>query len=432
MKRLKRQMKMTAAVTALMVSLSLASCNQDTTWTYRTEDGAYEVTSGMYVGMSISAYNSGYSQTDVDTSQPLYDQQIGSVDALTWVQQEVDNLAKKYLAVETKFEEYGLSFTEEEQSYIDSYIEYYWNYLGSSYEDEGCGQESYTKLMTNSFKESQLFYHIYGEGGEREVTEEELRDLFNQQYAHVNIFDVDCSDDEGNPLEGHELEIVEERVANLIERLDNGEDFETVKADYEAEVEAEQAAEEEAASSDTSSDETSSEETSASESSASSEESAASEESSAVSEDTGSSASSETSEVSEDASSTESSSSSEETASSETSEESSSSDTSSDTETDTDTSVYINTDTTSYPEELVTLLMDASAGEYGSWNDEDGTIYVWVRLENDDTGFETYRDTILQNEKWEEYTQLEQDWINGMTFVQNDAAIRKHNPKNLE
>lgn len=432
MKRLKRQMKMTAAVTALMVSLSLASCNQDTTWTYRTEDGAYEVTSGMYVGMSISAYNSGYSQTDVDTSQPLYDQQIGSVDALTWVQQEVDNLAKKYLAVETKFEEYGLSFTEEEQSYIDSYIEYYWNYLGSSYEDEGCGQESYTKLMTNSFKESQLFYHIYGEGGEREVTEEELRDLFNQQYAHVNIFDVDCSDDEGNPLEGHELEIVEERVANLIERLDNGEDFETVKADYEAEVEAEQAAEEEAASSDTSSDETSSEETSASESSASSEESAASEESSAVSEDTSSSASSETSEVSENASSTESSSSSEETASSETSEESSSSDTSSDTETDTDTSVYINTDTTSYPEELVTLLMDASAGEYGSWNDEDGTIYVWVRLENDDTGFETYRDTILQNEKWEEYTQLEQDWINGMTFVQNDAAIRKHNPKNLE
>ena len=432
MKRLKRQMKMTAAVTALMVSLSLASCNQDTTWTYRTEDGAYEVTSGMYVGMSISAYNSGYSQTDVDTSQPLYDQQIGSVDALTWVQQEVDNLAKKYLAVETKFEEYGLSFTEEEQSYIDSYIEYYWNYLGSSYEDEGCGQESYTKLMTNSFKESQLFYHIYGEGGEREVTEEELRDLFNQQYAHVNIFDVDCSDDEGNPLEGHELEIVEERVANLIERLDNGEDFETVKADYEAEVEAEQAAEEESASSDTSPDETSSEETSASESSASSEESAASEESSAVSEDTSSSASSETSEVSEDASSTESSSSSEETASSETSEESSSSDTSSDTETDTDTSVYINTDTTSYPEELVTLLMDASAGEYGSWNDEDGTIYVWVRLENDDTGFETYRDTILQNEKWEEYTQLEQDWINGMTFVQNDAAIRKHNPKNLE
>ena len=200
MKRLKRQMKMTAAVTALMVSLSLASCNQDTTWTYRTEDGAYEVTSGMYVGMSISAYNSGYSQTDVDTSQPLYDQQIGSVDALTWVQQEVDNLAKKYLAVETKFAEYGLSFTEEEQSYIDSYIEFYWEYLGSSYEEEGCGQESYTKLMTNSFKESQLFYHIYGEGGEREVTEEELRVLEAEPQYEVRFFLVELAGKIGNWL----------------------------------------------------------------------------------------------------------------------------------------------------------------------------------------------------------------------------------------
>lgn len=431
MKRLKRQMKMTAAVTALMVSLSLASCNQDTTWTYRTEDGAYEVTSGMYVGMSISAYNSGYSQTDVDTSKPLYDQQIGSVDALTWVQQEADNLAKKYLAVDSKFDEYGLSFTEDEQSYIDSYIEYYWNYLGETYEDEGCGQASYTKLMTNSFKESQLFYHIYGEGGEREVTEEELRDLFNQQYAHVNVFDVDCSDDEGKPLEGHALEIVEEKVAGLIERLDNGEDFETVKADYEAEVEAEKAAEEEA-SSDTSSDETST-----SEPDASSEESAASEESSAVSEELTEEdpngediESSETAEPADDAVSSEPETASEPETSSETSEADDAG--SEETDADTDTSVYINSDTSSYPEELISTLMEASAGEYGSFNDEDGTIYVWIRLENDDEGFETYRNTILQNEKWEEYTQLEQDWINGMTFVENDAAIRKHNPKHLE
>ena len=76
--------------------------------------------------------------------------------------------------------------------------------------------------------------------------------------------------------------------------------------------------------------------------------------------------------------------------------------------------------------------MDASAGEYGSYNDEDGTIYVWIRLENDDEGFETYRNTILQNEKWDEFTQYEQDWVNGMTFVENDPAIRKHNPKHLE
>ena len=228
MKRLKRQMKMTAAVTALMVSLSLASCDQDTTWTYRTEDWAYEVTSGMYVGMSISAYNSGYSQTDVDTSQPLYDQQIGSVDALTWVQQEVDNLAKKYLAVETKFEEYGLSFTEEEQSYIDSYIEYYWNYLGSSYEDEGCGQESYTNLMTNSFKESQLFYHIYGEGGEKEIAADEVKDTMYKNFIIADMLQASFSG-----LEDDEITETKEQFDKYAEELKAGtKTFEEVYNDY--------------------------------------------------------------------------------------------------------------------------------------------------------------------------------------------------------
>ena len=348
--------------TAALCALPLAACNQDTSWTYRTADGKYEVTSGMYVGMSISAYNEGYSQEGVDTSQSLYGQQIGSVDGLTWVEQRVDNLAKKYLAVEAKFDEYGLSFTEDEQAYIDSYIDYYWSYAGATYEDEGCGETSYQKLATNSFKESQLFFDIYGVDGERAVSEEELRGLFDEQYAHINIFDVDASDEEGEPLTGHPLEIVEEKVDELIGRLDDGDGFEAVKADYEAEVEAEAAAEEGETAEDTAADETADEAA----------------------------------------------------------------------EAETDTSGYINAETSSYPEELVSTLMEASDGEYGSFNDGDGTIYVWIRLENDDEGFETYRDTILQNEKWEEFTQYEQDWVNGMTFTENDASIRKHSPKHLE
>ena len=351
--------------TAALCALPLAACNQDTSWTYRTADGKYEVTSGMYVGMSLNAYNEGFSQEGVDTAQSLYGQQIGSVDGLTWVEQRVDNLAKKYLAVESKFDEYGLSFSEDEQAYVDSYVDYIWSYMGASYEDEGCGEESYRKLVTNSFKESQLFYDIYGVDGERAVSEEELRGLFDEQYAHINIFDVDAADEEGEPLTGHPLEIVEEKVGELIGQLDDGADFETVKADYEAEVEAAEAAGEE--------------------------------------EDADAAA---------------------EAASEETADETA--------EEETDTSAYINAETSSYPEELVTTLMEASDGAYGSYDDGEGTIYVWIRLENDDEGFEAYRDTILQNEKWEEFTQYEQDWVNGMTFTENDVSIRKHSPKHLE
>ncbi len=337
-----------AAACALAAG-ALSSCNQDTSWTYRTDDGAYEVTSGMYIGMSISAYNEGMSQEGMDTSAPLYGQQIESKDALDWVISRTESIAKKYLAVESKFDAYSLAFTEEEQSNIDSYVDYYWSYLSGSYEPQGCSENSYRKLMTNSFKESQLFFAIYGEGGERAVSDDDLRAIFDEQYAHINVFQVDASDEEGEPLTGNELEIKQKEVDGILEDLENGTDFESVKAEYD-----------------------SSDKDSASEEEKSGEE------------------------VKE-----------------------------------TDTSFYITT-SSSYPEDLVTALFDASAGEFGSFNDEEGTFYIWTKLDNDDAGFDTYRDTILQNEKWEEFTQYEQDWVNGMTFVTNDASLKKHSPKNLE
>ena len=404
MKILKAVLKSAALFAACALAVgSLSSCNQDTSWTYRTSDGAYEVTSGMYIGLSINAYNEAMSQDGIDTSTSLYSQQIDSQDALDWVVNRTDTLAKKYLAVESKFDEYGLSFSEDEQSYIDSYIDYYWSYVSSSYEEQGCAETSYRKLLTNSFKESQLFFDIYGEDGERAVSVDDLRAIFDEQYAHVNVFQVDASDENGEALTGNELEIKQKEVDRILEDLENGTDFETVKAEYTATSNDE----------DTSSDAETSEEASEATSEESSEE---------VSEETSEAASEESSEeVSEETS---------ETASEETSEEST--EETSTEEEDSDTSFYITSDDTTYPEDVVTALFDAQAGEYGSYYDEDGTFYIWSRLENDDEGFESYRDTILQNEKWEEFTQYEQDWVNGMTFETNDASLKKHSPKHLE
>ncbi len=337
-------------VTCAVAAASLASCGQDTSWTYRTEDGKYEVTSGMYIGLSMNAYNEGYSQSGIDSSTPLYEQQINSQNSLDWVKNRTDTLAKKYLAVEEKFDAYGLSFSEDEQTYIDSYISYYWQYMSSTYETAGCAEKSYTSLMTNSFKESQLFFDIYGEDGERAVSADELREIFDEQYAHINVFQVDASDEDGEALTGKDLEIKQQEADKLVERVKDGESFEDVKTEYTA-------------SASDSSDNTASDES---------------------------------------------------------------------TDTSSDTSSYIQESSTSYPEDLVKALFAADAGDCGSYDDGDGTIYVWTKLANDDDGFATYRDGILQNEKWEEFTQYEQDWVNSMSFVTNDASIKKHSPKNLE
>ena len=350
---MKRFQKFAAAAAALTLTAALTSCGStDTSWTYRTEDGTYEVTSGMYIGMSISAYNEGYGSEGIDTSTPLYDQQVDGKEALDWVVSRTDRLCREYLAVEQKFDEYGLSFDADEQSYIDNYINYYWSYISQSYEPQGCGEESYRKIVVNSFKQSQLFTDIYGEGGEREVPVEDLRAIFDEQYAHVNLLQVDASDENGDPLTGKALELKAEEAEKMVQQLQDGESFESVRAAYEA---------------------TQSEED-------------------------------ETADTADTA----------------------------ETEEETDTSTYILTDTTYYPEDLTKALFDAKAGDFGQFDDGDGTIYVWAKYANDDEGFETYRDTILQTEKWDEFETLVQDWSNGISVTTNDASIKKHTPKNLE
>ncbi len=346
---MKHMKKLAAAAAALTLTAALTSCGADTSWTYRAADGTYEVTSGMYIGMSISAYNEGFSAEGIDTSAPLYDQQVDGKDALDWVVSRTDRLCREYLAVEQKFDEYDLSFDADEQSYIDSYINYYWSYVSQSYEPQGCGEESYRKIVANSFKQSQLFTTIYGEGGEREVPVEELRAIFDEQYAHVNLFQVDASDEDGEPLTGKALELKIEEAEEMVQQLQDGESFESVRAAYEASQNEED----------------------------------------------------ETADTAE-------------------------------TEEETDTSTYILSDNTYYPEDLTKALFDAKAGDFGQFDDGDGTIYVWAKYANDDEGFETYRDTILQTEKWDEFETLVQDWSNGISIVTNDASIKKHTPKNLE
>ena len=62
----------------------------------------------------------------------------------------------------------GLSFTDEEESSFNNNVELYWTTLrmSSTYEGEGCGKESFTKILRNSAKKNKIFEAVYGEGGE--------------------------------------------------------------------------------------------------------------------------------------------------------------------------------------------------------------------------------------------------------------------------
>ena len=395
--------KLTAGLLTLSLTASLAGCSADTSWAYRSANA--EITSGMYIGLSIAAVQSASMVEGVDTSLSLFDQEIEGYDGLTWVTNETEKLARQYLATEEKFLEMGLSFTEEEQAAIDNYAENYWAYVSSYYEDEGCGQTSFTKLVTNTEKQNKIFDAIYGEGGEQEVSEEELRKAYEENYVKASYFVVPLTDDEGEKLEDSKLDARKKQAELLLERIQNGENFETVKADYEA------------------SEEETEEETSS--------ETAESSEATESSETTESSEAAESSETTESSEITESSEATESSEVAESSEATESSETAETSETEaTDTSEYMYKEG-SYPSLLLDALFEALDGDVGMTEDTN-YIYIWQKQSLDDTGFEGLRSTILSQLKGEDFTALIEEWATALDMTANEPSLKKHSPKNLD
>ncbi len=224
--------KIASGVLALLLAGSMTACGGDTTWAYRSGDSV--VTSGMYVGLSIDALNSAYSLEGYDSTKSPFAQDLENQDSVQWLKKKAAQLSREYLAVKQKFTEMGLSFTEEEQASLEANIEFYWTTLGMSetYTEAGCGKESFTKIFANSSKRSKIFEAIYGEGGEKEVPESELKTIFQNDYAKGTYITVSLLDENGEALTGDALTAKKEEAQKLADRVAGGEDIEKVKAQY--------------------------------------------------------------------------------------------------------------------------------------------------------------------------------------------------------
>ena len=224
--------KIASGALALLMAASLTACGGDTSWAYRSENAT--VTSGMYVGLSIQALNSAFAVDGYDSSKSPFKQDLEGKDGTQWIQDKAAELSREYLAVEEKFQEMGLSFTDEEESSFNNNVELYWTTLrmSSTYEGEGCGKESFAKILRNSAKKNKIFETVYGEGGEKEVPVDELKTIFATDYAKGTYITVSLTDSDGNALTGADLIAKKDEAQKLLDQINGGEDIEKVKAEY--------------------------------------------------------------------------------------------------------------------------------------------------------------------------------------------------------
>lgn len=221
--------KITALLAAAALTFSLAGCGEDTIYIGTSQGN--DIPSGLYIYYLLNAYYSAQSyMTEEDTD--VFAITIEEQNARDWMISTAKSDLMEYLAIEQKFDEYGLELSEDEVDAAKINIDSMWEYYGSVYEGYGISEDSFLKAYKNTLKADKLFDAVYGEDGDREVPEDDIRVYMLENYALVNYISMNLVDGEGNLLKSDGKAERMDMAKDYVERAKNGEDLDELNYEY--------------------------------------------------------------------------------------------------------------------------------------------------------------------------------------------------------
>ena len=213
--------RLTAIALCGALVASLAGCSgADTTWIAKYGDT--KLPAGVYIATMMDVYSEAKYRVP-DQKGDLLSQQIDEVNADEWICNETMNRVKEHIAIDQLFDEMGLSFTEEQQKQIDDSFTYQWGMLQKIYELNGVGETSLKLNLENNAKVNVLFQAIYGKDGTKAVSDEELLDKIEQDYAKTQYILLSKVDNTGTALPEDKLATVKELAESYLARAQAGE-----------------------------------------------------------------------------------------------------------------------------------------------------------------------------------------------------------------
>ncbi|WP_143826218.1 hypothetical protein [Scatolibacter rhodanostii] len=180
--------KFTAPVALLFVLFSLAGCySEKNLWA--AKKGDLTLPTGGYIYYLNSAASTA--RTKVSSDQEVLKSEIDGVKAETWIRNTAEESVRSFFYINDKFSEMGLSLNEEDVTQMESYTESMWSYYSTSMESFGISKESFQLAYTDfSLKQSAVFNALYGAGGEKAVSDQELSDYYTDNYYSYEYFTV--------------------------------------------------------------------------------------------------------------------------------------------------------------------------------------------------------------------------------------------------
>lgn len=152
-----------------------------------------------------------------------------------WILNKSKEYLYNYLAVNQIYNKYGytLPTTDEEditqlidtqKAQIPDFIEYL-NKIGVS-------EDSYKKNMKLNYMINDMFPKYYGENGVAPVSEEEYKAQYELKYRRAFMMPISLMDTNGAAYEADKKKEIQDKAAEYLKRLNDGESLEDVTRDY--------------------------------------------------------------------------------------------------------------------------------------------------------------------------------------------------------
>lgn len=174
--------KITAALTAaLLCTASLTACS-DTSYVMTVGDS--KINAGIYIYNELTemSYQMTMMYYQNGITKDYFNQKVDGKAFDEYLSDYALTATKEYAAVVDKFNELGLTLSDEDIKSINDSISSTWDSQGEFYESEGISKESVKLALKGSKMREELFDYYYAEGGEEAVSDDEMVKYLNDNY----------------------------------------------------------------------------------------------------------------------------------------------------------------------------------------------------------------------------------------------------------
>ncbi|MBP1577000.1 MAG: hypothetical protein J6C75_00810, partial [Oscillospiraceae bacterium] len=162
------------------------------------------IPAGVYITHQINAVNDAFTKLNNPYLTPaeLLKSEIDGVPAEQWINNRAAELVKSYAAIEAEAARLGVSLDAGLASLLEQEVDATWAADGEMMASLGVSAESAKLVAKNNQLANVVFEKIYGEGGEKGVSAEELEQYFVDNYARSMIVILPLKDmNTGLPLD---------------------------------------------------------------------------------------------------------------------------------------------------------------------------------------------------------------------------------------